>query len=113
MSQNKTFNIELNVVEHKCLETEASRDEWLWHYKLVHLNFNDIWNLKRRNMVLGLLEIDITNKVSEECVSENQYNNSFNKDAWRKSKGILKSYILMCVILSKWIQLEVTDTLSH
>ena len=59
MSQNRTFKIELNVMEHKCLSTAASRDEWIWHYRLGHLNFRDIRDLKRRNMVSGLPEIDI------------------------------------------------------
>lgn len=38
MSQNRTFKIELNVMKHKCLATAASRDEWLWHSRLGHLN---------------------------------------------------------------------------
>ncbi|XP_050887204.1 uncharacterized protein LOC127092382 [Lathyrus oleraceus] len=29
MSHNRTFRIELDVLEHKCLATAASRDEWL------------------------------------------------------------------------------------
>ena len=59
MSQNRTFNIELNMMEHKCLSTAASRDEWIWHYRLCHLNFRDITDLKRKNMVSGLPEIEI------------------------------------------------------
>lgn len=31
MSQNITFRIELDVLEHKCLATITSRDEWLWN----------------------------------------------------------------------------------
>lgn len=29
MSQNRAFNIELNLMEHKCLENTTIRDEWL------------------------------------------------------------------------------------
>lgn len=32
MCQNRTFKIELDVLEHKCLTTASSRDEWLWHF---------------------------------------------------------------------------------
>lgn len=46
MLQNETFKIELDVMEHKCMETAASKDEWIWNYKLGHLNFKDISNLK-------------------------------------------------------------------
>src|SRR4051812_29914599 len=34
MYQNRTFKIELDVMEHKCLSNAASRDEWIWHYRL-------------------------------------------------------------------------------
>lgn len=51
MSQNRTFKINLDVMEHKCLATSTSKDEWLWHYKLGHLIFKDISNLKRKNIV--------------------------------------------------------------
>ena len=81
MSQNKTFKIDLNMMEQKCLSTAASRDKWIWHYRLGHLNFRDIIDLKRRNMILGLPEIEIPNKVCEECVQEKNHKNSFSKDA--------------------------------
>ena len=80
MSLNRTFKIELNVMEHKFLSTAASRDEWIWHYRLRHLNFRDNRDLKRRNMVSELPEIDIRNEVCEKCVQAKQYKNSFNKD---------------------------------
>lgn len=60
MSQNKTFRIELDMLEYKFLETAASKDECLWYYRLGHLNFNDYSSLKRKNMVSGLPEIHIT-----------------------------------------------------
>lgn len=59
MSQNRTFRIELDVLERKCLTTTSSRDKWLWNYRLGHLNFNDISNVKRKKMVSGLPEIHI------------------------------------------------------
>ncbi|XP_050916184.1 uncharacterized protein LOC127131298 [Lathyrus oleraceus] len=42
MAANRTFKIELKVVEHRCLATAASHEEWLWHYRLGHLNFRDL-----------------------------------------------------------------------
>lgn len=50
---NKTFKIELNVMKHKFLATATSIYESIWQYRLGHLNFKDIRNLKIRNMVLG------------------------------------------------------------
>jgi len=59
MSKNMTFKIELNVMEHRCLATAVSRDEWLWHYRLGHLNFRDLKSMQKRGMVSGLPEIHI------------------------------------------------------
>ena len=42
------------------------------------------------NMVSELLEIDIPNKVCEECVQAKQHKNNFSKDAESKSKNILE-----------------------
>lgn len=52
MSQNRTFGIKLNVMEHKCLATAASRDEWIWNYILGHLRTNGGICVKRfRNIM--------------------------------------------------------------
>jgi hypothetical protein len=89
MSQNMTFKIKLNVLEHKCLATAASRDEWLWHYRLGHLNFRDISLMQRKRMVIGLPEIQVPSEVCEECVQSKQHRNSFSKDVSSKAKAIL------------------------
>jgi hypothetical protein len=39
------------VTDHKCLATAASRDKWIYHYKLKYLNFRDL-NLMH-NQVTG------------------------------------------------------------
>lgn len=90
MSQKRTFKIELDVTEHKCLEIAARKDEWLWHYILSHLNFKNIINLKRGNMVSDLPEIKILNKVCEKYVHEKKHKNNFSKDARSKSKATLE-----------------------
>lgn len=74
-------------MEHRCLATIASRDEWLWHYRLGHLNFKDINHLKKRNMVSGLPKIQIPNEVCEEYVQAKQHKKNFSKDARSNSKA--------------------------
>lgn len=39
MDANITFKVEMKVMEHRCLATVASQEEWIWHYHLGHLNF--------------------------------------------------------------------------
>ncbi|XP_058784690.1 uncharacterized protein LOC131659529 [Vicia villosa] len=50
MATNRTFKVELKVLEHRCLATAASREEWLWHYCLGHLNFRDLKALQQEGM---------------------------------------------------------------
>ncbi|PNY15026.1 hypothetical protein L195_g011716 [Trifolium pratense] len=54
MSKNRTFKIELNVMNHKCSATAVERDEWTWHYRFGHLNFRDLNMMYSKNMVSGL-----------------------------------------------------------
>ncbi|GAU36961.1 hypothetical protein TSUD_57390 [Trifolium subterraneum] len=90
MSQNMTFKIELDVLEHRCLTTAASKDECLWHYRLGHLNFNDMCDLQKKQLVSGLPEIEIPKEVCEECVQSKQHRNSFSKEVKSKTKAILE-----------------------
>lgn len=34
MASNRTFKVDLKVMKHGCLATSASREEWIWHYRL-------------------------------------------------------------------------------
>jgi len=90
MSRNRTFKIELNVMEHKCYATAVSRDEWLWHYRLGHLNFRDLKSMQKYGMVSGLPEIHVPTEVCEECVQAKQHRNNFSKNAGSKTKNVLE-----------------------
>ncbi|XP_050888533.1 uncharacterized protein LOC127093634 [Lathyrus oleraceus] len=89
MAANRTFKVELKVMEHRCLTTAASRDECLWPYRLGHLNFRDLRMLQQSEMVTGLPHISIPTELYEECVKAKQHKNVFSKDAGRRTKGLL------------------------
>ncbi|XP_058783965.1 uncharacterized protein LOC131658716 [Vicia villosa] len=72
MATNRTFKVELKVLEHSCLATGASREEWLWHYRLGHLNFCDLKVLQQEGMVTGLPHINVPAELCEECVKGKQ-----------------------------------------
>lgn len=38
MDPNRTFKVELKVMEHKFIYTIASIEEWIWHYRLGYLS---------------------------------------------------------------------------
>ncbi|GAU43423.1 hypothetical protein TSUD_334860 [Trifolium subterraneum] len=90
MSKNRTFQIELNVMDHKCLMTAYSRNEWLWHYRMGHLNFKDLTLMQKKNYVTGLPAMNAPDEICEECVHSKQPRGSFSKYAMSKTKSTLE-----------------------
>src|SRR4051812_42084549 len=90
MATNRTFKVELKVLEHRCLATAASREEWLWHYRLGHLNFCDLKALQQEGMVTGLPHINVPAELCEECVKGKQHKGSFSKDAGHRTNAHLE-----------------------
>lgn len=73
MAQSRTFKVELKVIENKYLAMAASREEWIFHYRLGHLNFKDLNVMLKNNMVMRFQSIDMPTKVCEECVHAKQH----------------------------------------
>lgn len=95
LSKNRIFKIGVHVMEHKYLSAAISRDEWIWHYRFVHLNFIDLYELKKQEMVIGLTQISIP--MCEECVESKQHRNSFNQKVESRSTDKLEIiYIDAC-----------------
>ena len=68
MATNRTFKVEFEVMDYRCLATAAGREEWKWYYRLGHLNFRDLNALQKNEMVAGLPMVNISAEVCEECV---------------------------------------------
>jgi hypothetical protein len=81
MSNNRTFKIELDIMEHRCFAPSEKRGEWLLNYRLGHLNFRDLSLMEKKRMVSGLPSIKLPSKVCEECVQARQHRNILSKDA--------------------------------
>jgi hypothetical protein len=90
MSKNRTFKVELKVLNHMCLMTASNKEEWIWHYRMGHLNFKDLSSMHQKNMVTGLPRIHIPEEICEECVKSKQHRGSFSKDAVSKTKSTLE-----------------------
>lgn len=39
MAANRTFKVELKVMDCRCIATSINIEEWIWHYSLGYLNF--------------------------------------------------------------------------
>lgn len=85
LTKNRIFKIEVQVMEHSCLAAAVSRDEWTWHYRFGHLNFRDLYELKRQGMVSGMPQISIPAEMCEDCVEAKQHRNSFKQHVESRS----------------------------
>lgn len=90
MGANRTFKIELKVMEHRCISSAASREECRWHYRLGHLNFRDLKDLQKNRVVTGLPSINISIEICEECVQVKQHKGKLSKDADCRTKNHLE-----------------------
>ncbi|GAU20588.1 hypothetical protein TSUD_297610 [Trifolium subterraneum] len=81
MSRNRTFKIELNVMNHR----------------FGHLNFRDLNMMSNKSMVSGLPKIQVPNEVCEDCVQSKQHRDSFNKNVKSRTKSVLEViYSVVC-----------------
>lgn len=79
LAKNRTFQVLLKIMEHQCLASSVSKDEWLWHYRFGHLNFNDLCLLHRQDMVRGLPRIQLPKELCEDCLESKLPRNSFKQ----------------------------------
>ena len=42
LTKNRTFKVGMQAFEHECLSVVSNKEEWLWRYRLGHLNFRDL-----------------------------------------------------------------------
>jgi len=54
LSKQRTFKINISVIEDKCLLSEVKSENWLWHQRYGHINFRDLNMLSEKEMVQGL-----------------------------------------------------------
>lgn len=83
---NKTFKVELKVMEHRCLATTTSIEEWICHHRLDHLNLRDLNVLQKNRMVMGLALINIPTGICTKYVQAKQHKGKFNKYACCRTK---------------------------
>lgn len=55
LEDNKTFKVEINTVDHKCLASTIVKDKnWIWHHMFGHLNFRGLGMFNQKKMVYDL-----------------------------------------------------------
>jgi len=78
LSKQRTFKINISVIEDKCLLSEVKSENWLWHQRYGHINFRNLNMLSEKKMVQGLPKIKLPNEVCDMCCTGKQARNSYN-----------------------------------
>ncbi|KAL5823159.1 hypothetical protein ACOSQ4_021059 [Xanthoceras sorbifolium] len=61
-----------------CLMVRVNDPSWLWYFCYGHLSFGGLKILQQKNMVRGLLPIEVPSQVCKECVVSKQHRNQFS-----------------------------------
>jgi len=87
LSKNRTFKIDSNTKTIQCMSSiHTEEEDWLWHYRFGHLNFNSLNQLGRKSMVSGLPMIQPPKKICEGCVISKHHRKKFVREALHKAR---------------------------
>ena len=78
LSKQRTFKINISVIEDKCLLSEVKSENWLWHQRYGHINSRDSNMLSEKKMLQGLPKIKLPNEVCDMCCTGKQARKSYN-----------------------------------
>lgn len=76
-SANRLYKVLLYTMESKCMLTRYENDNWLWHYRLGHVNFKALQLMSRMNMAHGLPNIDQPKENCSGCLMAKQTRKGF------------------------------------
>ncbi|GKV49381.1 hypothetical protein SLEP1_g56135 [Rubroshorea leprosula] len=82
MAKNKCFPLTLDC--ESALNVTLHDENWLWHHRYGHLNFQGLVHLSKQNLVLGLPIIGQVDGVCESCVYGKQHRDAFPKGKVRR-----------------------------
>nr|GEV43200.1 retrovirus-related Pol polyprotein from transposon TNT 1-94 [Tanacetum cinerariifolium] len=90
MCKNHTFKLDPNSVGEKCLRSDLTDKESVWHLRLGHLHFNGLKELAKKNMVHGVSNLNYDDHLCEDCVLGKQTRSSFPRNASYRVKELLE-----------------------
>ncbi|PRQ23286.1 putative RNA-directed DNA polymerase [Rosa chinensis] len=79
MAPNRLFPLHMQYDKLPCFSSMENGDNWLWHMRFGHLNFNSLNALARKNLVCGLSPIHVPDQVCETCVLGKKHRDTFPK----------------------------------
>lgn len=64
-SRNRLYILNLKTTHPVCLMAKLAKDDWLWHARYSHLNFQALRNMTQRGMVIGMPIVDHVMQVCD------------------------------------------------
>lgn len=84
MAGTKMFPLEISCIDSHALAANEIDSSRLWHHRYGHLHFKGLQLLKKKDMVIGLPKINLTDNVCEGCAYGKQTRKPFPVgQAWR------------------------------
>ncbi|KAI5324387.1 hypothetical protein L3X38_033460 [Prunus dulcis] len=79
MKKNKCYPLSFLVENQLLMKASITHCTWTWHKRLGHLHFRGLKQLKDKDMVHGLPQLEEKSGVCEGCQFGKQHRNSFLK----------------------------------
>jgi len=99
MTANRLFPLHIKCERLPCFSSTIDDDNWLWHLRFGHLNFDSLNLLARKNMVSGLPVIDVPKNICETCVLGKKHRDPFpSGSAWRAKKPLELIHSDLCSV---------------
>ncbi|KAI5318138.1 hypothetical protein L3X38_037846 [Prunus dulcis] len=97
MKSNRCYPVSVLAEKQLLMKTSFLQSPWIWHKRLGHLNFGGLKQLRDKEMVHGLPQLEEQSGVCEGCQFGKQHRNVFPKDqAQRASKVLELVHVDLC-----------------
>ncbi|XP_076904948.1 uncharacterized protein LOC143560552 [Bidens hawaiensis] len=80
-SKNRLYTIKLKRGKPVCLQAQIDKENWLWHVRLGHLNFESMKQMVKNNMIVEMPKVDQKNQICDSCLVGMQTRKPFPKSA--------------------------------
>ncbi|KAI5343342.1 hypothetical protein L3X38_011218 [Prunus dulcis] len=97
MDEHGCYPVSFLAEKQLLMKTSFLQSPWIWHKRLGHLNFGGLKQLRDKEMVHGLPQLEEQSGVCEGCQFGKQHRNAFPKDqAQRASKVLELVHVDLC-----------------
>jgi hypothetical protein len=89
-SSNNLYVLQMEIAQLVSLVAKRTKGAWLWHSWFGHLNFHPLRTLAQQEMVKGLHEIELVDKLCRRCLVGKQRRASFPRQIDFRADQVLE-----------------------